>query len=961
VTQPAMEPLLRGRVAEGDLVNSLLGSPDSVNAGLLLRGEPGVGKTALLDAAASRAAARGMRVLRASGVQSEAGVRFSALHQMLYPLRHHLGMLAGPDREALQQVFALTSGPSMDPQVSMAVLSLLGTVATERPLLMLADDVQRYDRASAAVLGFVAWRIAETPIVFLGAARTETDGFFHHVALPEHTVKPLETEPAAELLDARWPGLAPAVRRRILTSAAGNPLALRELPAALSDRQRSGRDPLPDHLPLTRRLQTTFTAALEELPAQTRKILLLAALEPRAGLHTLRTAAHYPSEADDLAPTWDARLTLAYAAGGVTFRHPLIPSAIVHMTPPSERRAAHQALAASLAGSPERRAWHLAEAATGPDEAVARALDEAALSTWRRGRPSADEPRALGAAAVSGRRRGAASAAVTALVWAGELSPQPADRSRRLVEAAYLATITGQLDQVRRLLAEAGQTPDTPTGLLLAATAHLLTHGEGDVTAAYWLLARALGEDTGTSQGDNWDCQGILYALLLVSICTRRPEPWALLNYALARFPPEVVTPFRLCYDAYANPTRTSDAIRRGLAEAFAGLPDDAAPWQLIPLAFAAVAIDALADYRYPVRRMVERERDGGAIGMVIPGLMLLCHDSYVHGRWDEAEQLAQEGLELAGTYGYLFWERQLRALLATGAAVRGEPDPARTRSDETANVAEPDGMEVTQSYARAARTFAALGRADYEEAYAQACRIDPPGCPSVGIPGRWLVLSLVEAAVRTGRTDEARAHVAAAQRAGIPRISPRIALMTAGAAALAADDHDAGPLFEAALALPEAGRWPWEHACIQLAYGQWLRRTRDSRARPHLRSAFETFDRIGAMAMAERARNELRASGVDTVRPVTSASALTALTARERQVAELAAAGLSNRQIGERLFLSHRTVGSHLHRLFPKLGITSRAALRSTLEAMITFEKHTEAHQRPAASELALAIHGAA
>jgi DNA-binding CsgD family transcriptional regulator len=195
------------------------------------------------------------------------------------------------------------------------------------------------------------------------------------------------------------------------------------------------------------------------------------------------------------------------------------------------------------------------------------------------------------------------------------------------------------------------------------------------------------------------------------------------------------------------------------------------------------------------------------------------------------------------------------------------------------------------------------------------------------------VVLDLVEAAVRTGRMDQARAHVAAAQEAGIHRISPRIAMITAGAAAVAADEKEAGLLFDAALSLPQAARWPWEHARIQLAYGQWLRRTRDPRARLYLSAALETFDRIGAKAMAQRARNELRATGVATT---TGSDAPTvALTVQERQIAELAAIGLTNKQIGERLFLSHRTVGSHLHRLYPKLGITSRAALRAALEAM--------------------------
>jgi tetratricopeptide (TPR) repeat protein len=321
-----------------------------------------------------------------------------------------------------------------------------------------------------------------------------------------------------------------------------------------------------------------------------------------------------------------------------------------------------------------------------------------------------------------------------------------------------------------------------------------------------------------------------------------------------------------LCHDAYVDPTRTSDDIRAGLAHAFEDLLPDPAPWQLIPLAFAAVAMDAMSDYRHVLRHMIDRERDGGAIAMVIPRLMLLCHDSHVHGQWDEAKKLARDGLDLAAAYGYYFWAGQIRALLATGAARRGDLDLALARSEETTTWAAPLRIDVAEAYAQWARSLATLGQGDFEEAHAHATRIDPQGTPTVGVPGRWVLLDLVEAAVRSGRTDEARGHVAAAQQAGIPRISPRIALTTAGAAAIAADDDQAGLLFEAALDLPEANRWPWEHARIHLAYGRWLRRTRDTtRARLHLRAALETFGRIGAAAMAQQARSELRATGVAT------------------------------------------------------------------------------------------------
>ncbi|MFC5001093.1 AAA family ATPase [Dactylosporangium cerinum] len=936
---------LVGRTDELELIEAMLAGRGQVGTGLLLRGGPGVGKTALLDAAAARAAAAGTRVLRASGAQFEAQISFSTLHQMLYPLREPAARLAGHHRDALDQVFGLAPGPASDPlAVSTAVLALLSEVAAERPLQVIVDGVPWIDRASATVLGFAARRIGDDPIVFLAAARTGAGGFFDQVGFPEREIGPLATQPATCLLDTRWPGLAPTVRRRLLDEAAGNPLALRELPGLLTDRQRGGQDPLPAFLPLNGQLEGIFAAGVRALPAPGRQVLLLAALEPDASPATIRSAAQGRADVDDLAPAQQASLVRINAVTGpVEFRHPLIRSAIVQMTPPAERRAAHQALADALAGDPERRAWHLAEAATGPDEAVAEALDEAALAAWRRDDPSTASAGALDQAAVCDRRRGGVAAAVTLKVRAGELSSHPAGRSRRLVEAAYLAVMTGQLDQAPRLLADAGQASDTPTGLVFAATAYLLTTGEGDIDAAHRLLARALDDVADTATTTNgWDSRWILHALQVVSIYAGRPEPWELLNTALARFAPEAVTPFRLCYDAYVDPARTADTVREGLAHAFAALSVDGSPWPVVPLTWAAVGVDALSDYRYPVRLVIERERDGGAVTMVVAGLLLLCIDSYGHGQWDEAENLAREGLDLAVVYGYHLTAGQLRCYLAYIAAGRGNVDRARVLTDEITAWAAPRGVGLPEAYARRVRTLAALGQGDYEEAYVQATRVNPPGAPSAGVPGRLIVMDLVEAAVRTGRTEEARAHVAAAQQAGIPRISTRAALITAGAAALAADD-DADRLFEAALSLPEADRWPFEQARIQLAYGQWLRRNRDAtRARLYLRAALDTLDRMGARPWAQRARDELRATGVATAttRPDTPTAALTA---QERQIATLAATGLTNKQIGQQLFLSHRTVGAHLHRLYPKLGITSRAALRDALET-ITRDEHDQA-----------------
>ncbi|MGI5241181.1 AAA family ATPase [Dactylosporangium sp. CA-139066] len=915
---------LLGRSAELEAIDALLAG--RAGGGLLLRGEPGVGRTALLDAAEVRAAAAGARVLRASCAPFEARMRFSALHQMLYPVRETAQRLPGGQRDALADVFGQRAGPPAGPLVTAtAVLELLNAVAADRPLLVLVDDLQCIDDGSAAVLGFLARRIADTPVRLVASVRCGAASVFDEVRLPERTIGPLAPDEAATLLDNRHPGLPGIVRRRLLADAAGNPLALVELPSGLTDRQRSGRSRLPAFLPLNARLETTFGAGLADLTAPVRRLLLLAALDAEAGMPVIRAAAQRCGPIDNLSAARRAGLVRLDAADDrPVFRHPLVRAAVVQLASADERRAAHAALAEALAGEPDRRAWHLAATATGPDETLARALDDAALAGWRGG---------------SNRPRSSAAWAVGALVRAGELSTEPSLRARRLVDAAFLANVTGQLDQVPQLLVDAGQAPDNPTGLVFAAAAHLLTNGEGDVDAARRLLTQALDEVDGTARQGR-DSYGILHSLLFVSIYSDSPESWGLLGAALSRFDPDAVTPLQLCYDAYADPARTDRPVRQRIAKDFEAFTAGAPLWGFIPVAWAALQVDALGEYRHLCQYVIDRERDGGVATVVIAGLLMLSADSIGHGRWDEGERLAREALELAVTDGYQLLQGHARCRLALIEACRGNTDRARAMTDEVGGWATPRGVGLVQGLLRQARVTAALGRGDYEDAFAEATRICPSGATGAGVPGRWMVLDVVEAAVRVGRLDLAREHVAAARRAGIARISPRTMLLTTGAAALSAPDAEARELFESALSLPDADQWPFERARIQLAYGQWLRRNRDTaRARRHLREALESLDRLGARSWAVRAGNELRAAGVATARRRDAADA--ALTPQERRIAALAATGLTNKQIGERLFLSPRTVGAHLHRLFPKLGITSRAALRGALET-------TTPHGRP-------------
>ena len=404
---------------------------------LLLSGEAGVGKTVLLDAAAAHAETAGSRVLRAAGTEFESAVSFAGLNQLLHPVLDQAKGLSAAYRRALAVALGVREGSSPDQlMLSNAALALLVQATGAGPVLVVVDDLPWLDRASALVLGVVARRLAGSRVGFLAVSRSGEDGFFDRGGLPVHEVLPLSEAAAAELVGDRFPALAPRVRQRLLAEAQGNPLALLELPVALSGLQRVGTDPLPAWLPMSRRLQATFESRITALPAQTRHLLLLAALDGTGRLQTLQSAAPGPHGIDDLAPAERAGLVrVDEGAGRLAFRHPLTRSAVVGLSTSAQRRRAHAALARHLTGEPDRRAWHLAQAATGPDEQVAGLLEQAAQGI---------------------RHRGDAVGAVTALLRAADLTPPGADRSRRLAEAADLgAVVTGGLRDVPRLLADA--------------------------------------------------------------------------------------------------------------------------------------------------------------------------------------------------------------------------------------------------------------------------------------------------------------------------------------------------------------------------------------------------------------------------------------------------------------------------------------------------------------------------
>jgi DNA-binding CsgD family transcriptional regulator len=907
-----------GRAEELENIRVFLDRTAGDGAALLLSGEPGVGKSLLLEAAVDAARAAGMVVLTASGVEFEADVSFAALNQVLLPLHDQFDRLSCAHRDALAVALGLGDGPVYDRTVvSDAALTLLRRVSTDAPLLLVVDDLQWVDRSSAAVLGTIARKVIGSRVGFLAGFRSEADSYFEPSGLRVLEVRPLDPDASAGLVSTRFPMLAARVLQRVLDEAQGNPLALLELPSALSDPQRTARRPLPAVLPLSRRLQSLFASRVGELPAATRQLLLLTALDGSDDLRLLRSTASGKSILDDLALAERARLlSIDHAGRQVTFRHPLVRSTVVEMSTSSERQHAHTELARLLVDQPERRAWHLAEAAVEPDEVVADLLEEIAYRILR---------------------RGDAVGAVTALLRAAELSPDRSDRGRRLAQAAYVgADVTGELRNASPLLVDARRTGPEVGGSLQAAVAasFVLLNEEGDVDTAHRLLAGAIETYAADHSGCDAAVVEALHTLLLICFFGGRAELWESFDDAMDRLEGDIPVVLSCAARTLRDPVRTAPPALEQLADTVSGLRDEVDPTQIVRTGMAASYVDRLGGCRDALWRVVRDGRQGGAVASAINALLLLCFDDLTIGHWEEAQQLADEGVELCEKHGYrlLGWPGRLtQALLA---AARGDDETVEALTVEMSGWAAPRRVRTVEAYACHVRALAALGRGDFEEAYEQASAVSPPGVLASDVPHALRVMmELVDSAVRTNRHDEALAHVRAMGAANVAALSAHLALLVAGSAAIAAGEDRVVELFEQALALPEGERWPFDRARIQLAYGERLRRARaTTESRRHLTAALSTFERLGARPWVTRAGKELQATGLTKLRGTGFGPA--SLTPQEREVAVLAAAGLSNKQIAERLFLSHRTVGSHLRQVFPKLGVNSRAALRDALAA---------------------------
>ena len=905
---------LIGRETEMDRIRAFIAAARTDGGALFVTGEPGVGKTVLLSAATKAASAVGMRILRGAGVQFEAETSFSGLNQILLPLLGELPQLAAVHRDALNVALGFGNGPPPSRLlVSNAALVLLRATATTRPVLVIVDDLPWLDRASAGVLSFVARRLEGSQVGLLGASRTGEVDLFDHAGLPELEIARLDHAAAGQLLDSRFPELASAVRERILVEAQGNPLALLELPIALSPAMRASAKALPSALPLSRQLQTLFGSRITELPPPTRHLLLLMALDGTGDMRVLEGGTGFLN----LAAAEQARLAYVdQETHRLAFRHPLMRSAVVDLSHADERRNAHRVLAEVWADQPDRRAWHLAEATIEPNESVAAQLEATAARILARGD-------ALGC--------------LKALTRASELSPRNVERHRRLAAAAYIgADVAGDLSTASKVLADLRGGDVEFEGSLQAAVAasSYLLNADGDVATAHRLLVGAIDSREGVLDARDPVVAEALHSLLMVCTYGWEEDLWRPFEDAMARTE-DIPIGLYLISTTFADPVRAGAAALEALESEIATLGDESDPKQIIRIGTAATYVDRLEGCREALWRVVRDARRGGAVASGVVAMLELANDDLQMGDWDEAEQLLEEADEVCQAHGYQNLKWPSRFLQVVLAAARGNDERVRHLSNELIQWAGRRGIRVAYRRVAQARGLAALGRGDFEEAYQQAITISPPGTLASHVPHVLAVLmDLVEAAVRTGRHREAAAHVGAMQAANLAGLSPRLALVVGGSAAIAAPDARALTLFQEVLALPAIERWQFDLARVRLAYGERLRRNRAMiEARAQLNAAREIFERLRARPWVERASAEFRATG--QIKRRAGDNVMDRLTPQEFEIVSLAASGLTNKQIAERLFVSPRTVGGHLHRAFPKLGVGTRAALRDALQSL--------------------------
>jgi DNA-binding CsgD family transcriptional regulator len=924
--------VLLGRAAETERLRAVVENACAGHAAaLLVHGEPGVGKTALLHELVTGATADGVRVLSTQGLESESPLAFGALHRLLRPVIRLLDRIPAPQARALRVAFGIKDGDKVEPfLVGAAALSLLSELAEESPVLCVIDDAHWLDDASADALLFAARRLEADRVAVVFAARDDDVRSFTAPGLDALLLGGLDPVAVRALLAQHaGDGLSADVADRLMAETGGNPLALVELPAGLTDQQLNGTAPLPGQLSVGSSVERVFLDRVRRLPERVQLLLLVVAADDSGQLATTEgAAARLGVEPTD----WGAaeRTGLLLVAGDtVSVRHPLVRSAVYQGATSLERRHVHQALADVLAGAgdADRATWHRAAAASGWDETLAEDLDEIAARAERRGGYAAASAASERAAALTAREhlKAVRLAAAARTAWASGNPTQAgalANTARGLTDVPSGSPASNQVSQddadTRLLLADIDRLRGRiEVNLGSATTAHRIfvhaAEGVADLDqvralemAAAATLMHSFGVDSGASLGpgtidvevDAADPARVRCLKKLLVAMTRAADgDWTTASAALD--------------EALQTGQQVTDIDLLGnLGNAALHLGDDGGA-------------------RLSYSAMLSTAREAGAGMSVIYALHRLGFAQLVGGQWTAVRAAAEEALSLAGSLGQPGLTATPLAWLTLLAALQGRPE-YETLLAPLEGIVEsaPLGMltDPVHDLTRWAKGAHAALEGDATTAVHHLSSMRLPTLSRMAAPDR------VEAAVRAGDQATALAWVEDLERFAAATGRPWAQATAAYGRALAceatgrADPTEAATRFESALGHREGAR-PYDVARTQLAYGEFLRRNQHRvEARPHLRAALESFTDLGAEPFVTRAAEELRASG-ETARK-RDPSTLVDLTPMELKIATLVSGGLSNKDVAAQCWISPRTVAFHLRNVFAKTGVTSRGEL---------------------------------
>ena len=903
---PADEIVLVGREDELASLQALLDDVGAGGASRVIYGDPGIGKSALVDEFGRLARARGVKVARTVGMPAEQAMAFAGLHRLLRPYLAHAPSLPEPQRNALDAAFGRSGAVANDLfLVALAALELLADATEGSPLLIVVEDAHSLDPDTLQALGFIGRRIELDPILLLITSR-DLQAVPNAIAdLPSLHLDRLNTAASAHLINLVTPSISESVRIRVLEVSAGNPLALMEFArAAVRGENLSTLVPLP----MTERLTHTFGELLPTLPAPTFDLLLVIALdEGGRSAEQFAAASKLAGRAlsdDDLSPAVEAGLVTR--AGNGRFRHPLIGAAVVSAATASACRAAHAALAEVYDHMPDRPLEHRAAAAPGPDDQLALELEQAGIR------------------AIS---RGASAVAAAAFERASELTTRPMVRGRLLVEGAEMELDIGHHEVARRLLNQATTLP-----LSRQTRAHLTYIGEAS-SADIWS-----GPDRAAAAADAArEIAAVAPALAPRALQTAATACWwgraredtrDLVVTTARGLPLPSGDPQLLPILAFADPVGEA----AGVMAAIAGIR----PYQLDPEELFNLGRSAMPVWQFDqglplLTAAVEGLRARGRARLLAQALVLQAWAAFHLAKETLAREAADEGVRLARDTGQQMWATSAEIAKASLASERGDFDTAAALAERAEAQLLANGPHAMLALVQFARGRGAVAHQMYSDGYEQLRRtLSVTDIAYHPFLGAWGLSDLIESAVNVGREDEAENYLVMLESLAAQSQTSFLRAILAYAKPLVAADGEAENLFQAAIS-EGLTEWPCYHGRLLLNYGRWLRRQRRiGESRAPLRAARETFDALAFHGLAETARRELRASGETSGQRIPDARE--SLSSQELQIAEMAAAGLSNRMIGQRLFLSHRTVESHLYRIYRKLGLTSRVQLSAAL-----------------------------